>query len=170
MKRMKKQMVATVLLSLLVSCFPEAKTPNAPSPQTPPAVVSSSSPEVIVSPSPSEVVPPGVPETIQQILTSPQLALQVNEELMLIGDLRLNSGRTVSFDELQSSLNFENQNPELLTLNTQNRLIKAIKSGEATVLISSKANPELQIPIRVNITPAPSGIGADEALVDLEIK
>lgn len=168
---MRKQILATVVLSLLVSCFPEAKTPNTPSPQTPPqTVVSSSAPGI--TPLPSETSPalPGIPEMIQQILTSPQLALQVNEELMLIGELRLNTGRTVSFDELQSGLRFVNQNPELLTLNMQSRLIKAIKSGEAIVLISSRENPELQIPVRVNITPAPSAIGADEALVDLEIK
>lgn len=167
---MRKQIVATLLLSLLASCFPEAKTPNTPSPQTPPQTAASSSPEVATPLPSSELTPSGAPETIQQILTSTALALQVNEELMLIGDLRLSSGRTVSFDELQARLRFENQNPDLLTLNTQSRLIKAIKSGEATVLISSLNNPELKIPVQIKITPAPSGIGENEALVDLEIK
>ena len=167
---MRKQIVAALLLSLLASCFPEAQTRHTPSPQTPPQTAASSSPEVVTPLSPSEVEPPTASEIIQQILTSPELTLQVNEELMLIGDLRLNSGRTVSFDALQASLRFENRNPELLTLDAQNRLIKAIKSGEATVLISSLNNPELQTPVRVKITPAPSDVGPDEALVDLEIK
>lgn len=164
---MRKEIVATLLLSLLTSCFPEAKTLNTASPQPSQTVASS---PAVVAPLPPAVITPGAPESIQQILTSGELALQVNEELMLIGDLRLNSGRTVSFDELQNLLRFENQNPELLTLNAQNRLIKALKSGEAIVLISSRENPELKIPVRVKITPAPSGIGANEALVDLEIK
>lgn len=165
---MRKEIAVTLLLSLLASCFPEVKTPNTSTPETPPQTTASSSP----APAPSQpaVIVPGDSESIQQILTSGELALQVNEELMLIGDLRLSSGRTVSFDVLQSRLRFENQTPELLILDTQSRLIKALKSGEATILISSRENPALKIPVRVKITPAPLGIGANEALVDLVIK
>lgn len=165
---MRNKIVAIFLLSLLTSCFPEAKTPNTSSPQTPPQATASSSPAP--APSPPAVIVPGTAESIQQILTSGELALQVNEELMLIGDLRLKSGRTVSFDELQSLLRFENTSPELLTLDAESRLIKALKSGEAIVLISSRENPALKISVRVKITPAPLGISANEALVDLVIK
>lgn len=164
---MRKQIFGVFLLSFVSACFPQA--PNTSSPSPAPTAAASSQPSALPS-AIASALPPDVNESIQQILTSGELALQVNEELMLIGTVRLSSGRTVSFDELASLLKIENQTPELLTLDVQSRLVKALKSGQATVLISARQNPEIKVPVSIIISAPPSAIGADEALVDLEIK
>ena len=164
---MRRQFFGIFLLSFVSACFPSA--PNTSSPQSPAPTAAPIQPSAIPS-SMASVLPPDVTETIQQILTSGELALLVNEELMLIGNVRLSSGRTVSFDDLENLLQIDNQNPELLQLDVQSRLVKALKSGLATVLISARQNPELKVPVKITITAPASGIGANEALVDLEIK
>lgn len=165
---MRNVLSTLFLLSLVTSCFPQAESPNQTQTQTPtvvPSATPTSRPSVLPSLTPQEV-----DETIQQILTSQNLALQVNEELMLIGSLKLSSGRTVSFDDLAALLRIENKNPDLLQLDVQNRLIKALQSGDATVVISVAQNPNVQVPVTVKITPPPAEVGPNEALLDLEIQ
>ncbi len=164
---MRRQIFGVFLLSFVSACFPSA--PNTSSPQSPSPTAAPVQPSAMPS-AIASALPPDVAETIQQILTSNELALLVNEELMLIGTVRLSSGRTVSFDELENLLQLENQNPDLLQLDVQSRLVKALKSGQATVVISARQNPELKVPVKIMITAPSSGVGANEALVDLEIK
>ncbi len=157
-----------VLLSVLTSCFSQPEAPNVPQVSPPPvAAARPASPQPVpVAPTPEQTVD----ATIQAILTSSSLSLQVNEELMLIGNLRLNNGQTVSFDELQNLLQLDNQTPTLLQLDAANRLVRALKAGQATVVISSRQNPNIKVPVTIDIVAPPPGIDPNVALVDLEIQ
>lgn len=132
-----------------------------------PQVQPSASAVPTARPTPLPSAAPDAP--IQAILTSQELELRVSEELMLIGDVRLANGQQVSFDAVMNQLQLENQNPELLQLDLQNRIIRALKAGTATVLISARNQPELRTRITVQIAALADAIDPNIALVDVEI-
>jgi len=161
-------------LILVLSVFMTACAPTPPQ-ATPPASPAASvqpGPSAPPSPTPTPVnsAPPVSNDQIQAILTSGELTLQVNEELMLIGDVEFSSGKKITFDSVLALLNFENQNPDLLSLDASSRLVKALKAGTAKVVIASKARPDLKAPITITILPVPAGIDPNVALVDLVIE
>ncbi len=165
---MKRTILA--LSVLLTACAPPqtAATPSA----RPSAVSPQPGPSTQPTPTPSPVnsTPPVSTDQIRAILTNGELTLQVNEELMLIGDVEFSSGKKITFDSVLALLNFENQNPELLSLDAGSRLVKALKAGTATVVIASKARPDLKAPVKIQIVPVPAGIDPNVALVDLVIE
>lgn len=161
---MKKWMVFSSFI--LVACAPPAPTQPSPQPSAPTKASVQPQPQ----PTPVNSVAPTVEDKIREILTSRELKLLVNEELMLIGDVSMNSGKKITFDAVLELLKFENKNPDLLSLDPANRLVKALKSGTATVIIASKQQPQIQVPIKVIISaPAPE-IDPNVALVDVEIQ
>lgn len=150
-----------LVLTPLNACGPRpARTQN---PQVQPSA--SAAPTARPTPLPSAAAD----APIQAILTSQQLELRVSEELMLIGDVRLANGRQVSFDAVMNQLELENQNPDLLAIDLQNRIIRALKAGTATVLISARNRPELRTRITVQIADLANAIDPNIALVDVEI-
>ncbi len=154
------------LLTLLsFSCAPKpAATASSPNPQPTTAVSATPRP----TPLPSASV--STEAKIQQILTSNELNLKVDEELLLIGDVLLSNGTKVSLDSVMPLLKLDNQNPDLLNLNAETRLVRALKAGTALVTVASKAQPDLKVLVTVRIeTPAP-GIDPNAALVDVEIE
>ena len=155
---------ATLLLAsfvLFTGCGPSPARTQSPQAQP------SASAEPTARPTPLPSAAPDAP--IQAILTSQELELRVSEELMLIGDVRLANGRQVSFDAVMNQLQLENQNPDLLQLDLQNRIIRALKAGTATVLISARNQPELRARITVQIAALADAIDPNIALVDVEI-
>lgn len=166
---MKRMILA--LSVFLIACAPTPPqttvTPSArpgESPQPGPIT------QPTATPSPVNSTPPVSTDQIRAILTNGELTLQVNEELMLIGDVEFSSGKKITFDSVLELLNFENKNPELLSLDASSRLVKALKAGTATVVIASKTRPDLKAPITIQILAVPTGIDPNVALVDLEIQ
>lgn len=160
-----KRELALFSFLLLVSCAPAKPTTVAsPAPQPTAAAVETPRP----TPLPSASIT--AEAKIQQILTSNELNLRVDEELMLIGDVLLSNGTKVSLDSVMALLKLDNQHPELLSLNAETRLVRALKPGTALVTVSSKSQPDLKVLVTVRIeTPAP-GIDPNVALVDVEIE
>lgn len=146
---------------ILSSCGPNTHRTE---PHSQPSASVSASPRP--TPLPSAELPSDA--LIEAIMTSQKLELRVSEELMLIGDVRLASGQQVSFDDVNDKLQITNQNPDLLNLEVQSRLIRALKPGIATLLISARET-DLQIRVTVQISDLTDSIDPNIALVDVEI-
>lgn len=150
----------------LTACSPagcSTQNTSTPSPE-PTVIVSTPRP----TPLPSVSVTPAL--KIQQILTTGSLNLKVNEELMLIGDVKMSNGQQVSFDSVKSLLMLENLNPDLISLNPDTRLIRALKSGTATLVIGAKGSLGVQATVNIQIAGNTSEIDPNTALVDVEIE
>ncbi|MEZ0370528.1 MAG: hypothetical protein ACAI44_15670 [Candidatus Sericytochromatia bacterium] len=149
-------------LIFLISCAPKP-TDVKPSP----------APQATVKPPTATPLPPVQSLTpnihVQQIITTGELNLRVGEELMLIGDAMLSNGQKVSLDSVMSRLSLSNQNPDLMQLNTQTRVVKAIKPGTAVVLVAAKDNPGLQVLVRIQISDA-TALDPNIALIDVEVE
>ncbi len=161
---MNKMWVLSFLV--LVGCSPtgcSTQNASAPSP-APTAIVSTPKP----TPLPSGSVAPTL--KIQQIITSGSLTLKVDEELMLIGDVKMSDGKQVSFDSVKTLLMLENLNPDLISLNPDTRLIRALKSGSATLVIGAKGVLGVQATVNIQIAGNTPGIDPNVALVDVEIE
>ena len=154
-----------LLAFVLMACSPEPSN-NVVKP-TPKPATSTATPVPTATPSPAEIISEA---QIKAILTSKTLDLQVNEELMLIGDIQLDNGVKRSFDQVQNLIKIKNNHPSLLSLDLKNRLIKALKAGTATVEIASLDNPQIKVLINVKIAPVTPGIDPNVALVDVEIQ
>lgn len=149
---------------LLAACSSEPAT-TSPSPAPSAAASLPAAPEATPQPEVSAAA-----AQIQSILTSSHLDLQVNEELMLIGDVKLSDGQTLSFDRVQDLITLKNNNPELLSLDLPNRLIKAQKAGVATLEIASRQQSNIKVQVTVQISPATPDLDPNIALVNVEIQ
>lgn len=158
-----KSLVIPLSLFFLVSCTSKPANTPAPTPQPTETPKATAKP----SPIPSASVPAAA--TLQQLITSSELNLKVGEEIMLIGDAVLSDGSKVSIDSIQNRLNLTNQTPELLALNTDNRLLKALKAGTAVIQVAAKDNPSLQVLVRVMIADNAETIDPNVALVDVQV-
>jgi len=161
---MKRICLTLTSALLLTACGPD---PNKTANPTNPAP-SSAPPTALPTPLPA--APVGLDAQIRSILSSQQLDLRVSEELMLIGDVTLSNGEKVSFDAVAELLQLENRNPDLLRLDVESRLIRALKAGTATVIISARQQPDLKLSITVRIAALSSGLDPNVALVDVEIE
>lgn len=152
----------------LMACSPEATTPNTPQAQAPRLGGA-----MQIEKAAEAVTPPPVQLTaadIREIIASQELALNINEEMMIIGQVRLKDGRTLNFDEIERFLQIENQNPELVNLDFQNRLVRALQSGNALIQLSIKDQPNIKLDMRFTIAaPAPE-IDPNIALVEVDIR
>jgi len=156
-----KSLVIPLSLFFLVSCA--SKPANTPVPSPQPTEI----PKATAKPTPLPSAP--VAATVQQLITSSELNLKVGEEIMLIGDAMLSDGTKVSIDSIQSHLNLTNQTPDLLSLNVDTRLLKALKAGTAVIQVAAKDNPGLQVLVRVNIADNAETIDPNVALVDVQV-
>lgn len=162
MKYSKWLFTQACLTVILFSCSQPA--PNTPAPVD--------QPQTPVTPSSVAPVLPGKVvdiATIKRLLTSGELKMQVGEELMLLGEVEMSDKTKISFDSIQNQLKIENLKPELLNLNTSQRLVKALKAGTAEVKISPIANQALGLTIKITIQAPPPAIDPNVALVELEI-
>ena len=162
---MKRELIILGFL-LLASCAPKpaATVSTNPTPQASATSVPTPTP----TPLPSASVPSEI--KIQQILTSGTLSLRVDEELMLIGDVMLSNGQKVSLDSVKQLLKLDNQNPDLLLLNTDTRLLRALKAGTAIVAVSAKDQPDLKVLVTIRIETPAAVMDPNAALVDVEIE
>ncbi|MEZ0372987.1 MAG: hypothetical protein ACAI44_28100 [Candidatus Sericytochromatia bacterium] len=151
-------------LFFLISCAPKP-TDVKPSP-APQATAKPVTPSATPLP-PVQSLTPNI--HVQQIITTGELNLRVGEELMLIGDAMLSNGQKVSLDSVMSRLSLNNQNPDLMQLNSQTRVIKALKPGTAVVLVAATDNPGLQVLVRIQISDA-TAIDPNIALIDVEVE
>lgn len=158
-----KMLFAPICLALvLMSCA--QSVPNTPAPVAQPQTPDS-------PPSVAPIVPDKTLSiaTIQRLLTSGELKMQVGEELMLLGEVEMSDKSKISFDSLKNQLKIENLKPELLNLNTSQRLVKALKAGTAEVRITPIANQALGLTVKITIQAPPPAIDPNVALVELEI-
>ncbi|MBT9545238.1 MAG: hypothetical protein IV090_07595 [Candidatus Sericytochromatia bacterium] len=158
-----KMLFAPICLALvLMSCA--QPVPNTPAPVAQPQTPDS-------PPSVAPIVPDKTLSiaTIQRLLTSGELKMQVGEELMLLGEVEMSDKSKISFDSLKNQLKIENLKPELLNLNTSQRLVKALKAGTAEVRITPIANQALGLTVKITIQAPPPAIDPNVALVELEI-
>ena len=112
-------------------------------------------------------------ETIARIITRQTLKLQVGEEWMLNGDVQMDSLRVVRFESVAAQLVVENLTPELLALNSEQRLIKALKSGTAQIRIRSLLAEGPSVIVNIVIvsqSSVPSTLDPNVALLELEIE
>lgn len=161
MKFSKMLFTQVCLTGVFFGCSqPAPNTPPTQQPQTP-----------VIQPS---IIPP-VPDkpltiaTIKRILTSGELTMRVGEELMLLGEVEMSDKSKISFDNLKNQLKIENLKPELLNLDTTQRLVKALKAGTAEIKITPIANAALGLTVKVTIQAPPPAIDPNVALVELEI-
>lgn len=162
--------LSLLLVLSLTACAPEVTAPSTPVQGTIQARLGGAM--QVEQP----VNTPDVPPTqlsaadIREIIASKDLILQINEEMMIIGQVRLQSGKILTFDDIENFLQIENQNPELLELDFKNRLVRALQSGEALINLSIKEQPAIKFTMRFNIsTPAPE-IDPNIALVEVAIR
>lgn len=158
-----KTLLILLSMMLLAGCPPQNTTQPSAEPTSFPTIK-----PPVPTPLPSVSLAPTA--QIQQILTTTQLTLKVNEELMLIGDVVLNNGTKVSFDSVKNLLEVQNQNPALLSLDLNNRLVKGLQAGTATVLVSAKGNPAAQVLVTIQIEAVTASLDPNVALVDVEIE
>lgn len=157
-----KSLVIPLSLFFLVSCTSKPANTPAPTPQP-------TETPIATKPSPIPSAPVPAAATLQQLITSSELNLKVGEEIMLIGDAVLSDGTKVSLDSIQNRLNLTNQTPELLTLNADSRLLKALKAGTAVIQVAAKDNPGLQVLVRVLIADNAEAIDPNVALIDVQV-
>lgn len=153
------------LVFMLMACSPEP-TSSAPIPSPQANSIPEASPPVVTA-SPAIAISEA---QIQAFLTSKTLDLQVNEELMLIGDIQLDDGTRRSFDQVQNLITITNNHPDLLSLDLKNRLIKALKAGTATVELAVRDHPTVKVLVTIKIAAVTPGIDPNIALVDVEIQ
>jgi len=158
-----KMLFGQVCLALvLFACSQPA--PNTPAQVAPPQVPNTPAPVIPLLPDKTVDI-----ATIKRILTSGELKMQVGEELMLLGEVEMSDKSKISFDSIQNQLKIENLKPELLNLNTSQRLVKALKAGTAEVKITPIANQALGLTVKITIQAPPPAIDPNVALVELEI-
>jgi hypothetical protein len=110
-------------------------------------------------------------ETVARIMTRSTLVLKVGEEWMLDGDVQMNNFRVVRFDAVAAHLLIENLSPDLITLNVNQRLIKALKAGSAEIRIRSlhAAVPPVTVKVLIE-SPSESLLDPNLAVLELEIE
>ena len=163
---MKHSLIFGLLFCVLIGCE-----------KAPPTTVNSETTSTLISTkSPTLPIPAQIQETfnikegvfLKGISTSTELNMRVGEELMLLGEVSFSDGKTLSFDQLKNILNVENKTPNLLSLDLNTRLVKALQSGSAKVLVTLKQSPLIQQEVIILIQKPL--VAPDQAILNLEIE
>jgi PBP1b-binding outer membrane lipoprotein LpoB len=162
MKYSKTVLTHTCLAIILMSC--SQPVPNTPAPVVQPNQATEAPATPLLTPDKNLTI-----ASIKRLLTSGDLKMQVGEELMLLGEVEMSDKSRISFDSIKDQLKIENLDPELLTINTTDRLVKALKAGLAEVRITPLANEKLSLVVKISIEAPPPAIDPNIALVELEI-